>query len=324
MQLTEWLLENSAALNLKADKYTWVNEWLPGYFDYGVIISVSGKKYSGRGIDANEKIAFEKASAEALERAALGLSRLSMPWATAAYPIFEGACARAYYELLGIDRVFCHHFCRKRIKPVSLQETIGSLSGKILENVLARNKIKLNLYELRPSSDAKVVCAIAYGTENRKLDGFITGFGADESIEIAKLHAIVECARTAVVCLCTDYKPEEPIENLKARRNPRWHFWQTQNAESMAHLCRHLLPKSGEEPQFKPESISIKDASFIQIKTLASIFPDIPLFFVQAHSDKLIEPQFGEFIGGAQTMKRLEVFNGRPIQVDTLVPHFYG
>lgn len=185
------MLNNSAKLHLRADKYTWVDEWMPGYFDYGVIIRVAGKEYSGRGIDANEKLAFKKASAEAIERAALSLSGLSMPWATAAYPTFEGACARAYYELLGIDRVFCHHFCRKKIKPVPFQDAPGFLPGEILNKVFMRNKIQFRLYELRPSLDASVVCAIANGTGPVKFEGFIAGFGVDKSPGVAKLHAVV-------------------------------------------------------------------------------------------------------------------------------------
>lgn len=132
------------------------------------------------------------------------------------------------------------------------------------------------------------------------------------------------CARTVVVCLSTDYKPEEPIENYKTKGSPRWHFWETQTAASMKHLTDYLIPKPGQEPQYTPEKISVKDVGFSRIGTLDSLFPDLPLSIVQAHSAKLIKPQFGPFVDDTETMKRLAEFNEAPVRVDTSVPHFYG
>ena len=324
MQLTDWLLANSKRLGLKADKYSWVDEWLPGFFDYGVIISVRNKTFSGRGIDKMEETAFHKAAAEALERAAVGIARLEMPWCTAAYPTAQGAEERAYYELLGIDRVFCHHYCRKEMREIPWAEIAGFFPDDHLAKVLKENKLDVRLYELRASLDAKSVCAIATGGKAAHIGGFVAGFGTDKTVKAAVQHAILECLRTAVVCLFTDYKPEEPLEDLKRGGEPRWHFWQAQTTESLRYLRENLLPSPGKSEALVPEKVSISDVHFTKILSLNSAFPDIPLFFVQACSNKLVTPQFGDFDFSPEILGRLKDFNGGPINIIRGIPHFYG
>jgi hypothetical protein len=324
LQLTDWILKNSKNLKIKVYKYAWIDKWMPGFFDYGIEISLFNKKYFGRGIDRDEKIAFEKASAEALERAVVNMEKLEMPWGTAAYPSFDGACEKAYYELLGIDRALCHHFCHKKFAGCQLSGTNNFRSSNVLKNIIEKNNIVLRLYELTPSLDAKSVCAIAWSRSSKKLQGFVAGFGVDKSIETAKLHALFECIRTVVVCFFKDYKPKEPIEILKERGEPRWHFWMAQRVEALSYLQNHLIPKFDEKVILEPENISVQDVKFTELTALKKVFPDIPITFVQAYSDKLLVPKFGEFIGDEHTMKRLEIFNGAPVFVDKTVPHFYG
>jgi hypothetical protein len=325
LELTNWILKNASILSLKADKYIWVNEWIKGFFDYGITIVINGIKYVGRGIDRNEATAFEKASAEALERASVDFEGLTdNRWATAAYPTFYGACERAYWELLGIDRVFCHHFCRKKMQFTPLSILAKPFNINKLKKIISKDNISINLYELRPALDAKVYCAIAYDDKRKRIKGFISGFGVDKSREEAALHALIECARTAVVCLFTDYKPEEPIEELRKRGEPRWHFWQAQTEESLKYLSENLITNENEIIDLKPENISIKDINFTELKLLKRKFSDLPLFFVQANSDKLISPQFGEFMEDNKTIKRLEEFNNGSVIINKIIPHFYG
>lgn len=324
MQLTGWLLANSKQLNLKADKYSWVDEWLPGFFDYGAIIKIDNKTFFGRGIDKNEETAFQKAAAEALERAAVDMARLEMPWSTAAYPTVPGAEERAYYELLGIDRIFCHHYSGRKMREIAWDEFAGFFPDVHLAQVLKRNNLDVRLYELRAATDARSVCAIATGGKASRIGGFVAGFGTDRTVKLAVQHALIECLRTAVVCLFTDYKPEEPLEELKRRGEPRWHFWQAQTPESLRYLRKNLLPVPGEKMFMDPENISMADISFSKVLSLNTLFSDIPLVFTQARSKKLIIPQFGNFSLSPEIMERLSTFNGGPVNVKLDVPHFYG
>jgi hypothetical protein len=184
--------------------------------------------------------------------------------------------------------------------------------------------LDVRLYELRAAMDAKSVCAIATGGTSSRIGGFVAGFGTDKTIKLAVRHALIECLRTAVVCLFTDHKPTEPLEVLKRKGEPRWHFWQAQTAESLRYLRENLLPEPGKPEIMGPENISISDVSFNRIISLNSTFPNIPLVFTQARSSKLITPQFGDLAFTPAVMERLRTFNGGPVSIDHAIPHFYG
>ena len=323
MELTDWLLNNSDRLSLRAEKYRWIDEWLPGFFDYGVIIKVDGKDYSGRGIDKNEQLAFEKAASEALERAAVKTARLKMLWSTAAYPNYEGAALRAYRELVGIDRVFCHHYSEKKIRRMDWGETGGYFPDGALYKQIKKSRIDFSLYELRPTLDSKVVCGIASGG-GLGFNGFLSGFGADKDIKSAAAHAAIECLRTVAACLLTEYSPKEPLEVLKRRGEPRWHYWMAQSAEALAHLKGRLLPRPEEQVTLKAEDISISDVSFERIDSLRTVYPDLPLEIAQAKSEKMIAPQFGEIRMSPDVLARLRNFSGAEVSPREMPPHFYG
>ncbi len=320
--LIDWGISNASKLNLHVTRVEWIDDWLPGYFDYEVKIKFKNMECVGRGIDASEPQAFAKGLAEALER--LALSFCENPWCAAAYYDFEGAAQRAYRELLGIDRVLCHHFCRRKFRALPPQ-ALGFLPAQTnLFELLGKYSLDLGFYELKPGADSKVCAAFMWSkNKNCSIPGFVAGFGCDTDIESAGLHAFLECARSAVAVFIGGAMP--PKEELIQRPgNPRWHFWQAQSAASMRYIEENLLSSLDEEKRFETENISIKDVAFMEINTLNSIFPDIPLVFVQASSARLIKPQFGEFKGDAATMRRLEIFNGGPVRVDASVPHFYG
>jgi len=191
--------------------------------------------------------------------------------------------------------------------------------------MLEKNQLKIGIYELKPGMDAKVVSTLIWSTNPKhSIRGFVAGFGGDSSLKDAAIHSILECLRNAVAIFVGGLKAE-PEELYCSPTNPRWHFWQALKKESREYLEKYLIPKPGEEINLEVEDISINDVKFTQINTLNSIFPDIPLVFVQATSDKLIKPQFGKFSRDTYTMNRLKVFNGGPLEIDTNIPpHFYG
>jgi hypothetical protein len=322
-RLIDWAISNSKKLNLEVTTVEWINEWLPGYFDYQIKIKLNNNPYTGRGIDINESLAFAKGLAEALERFAV--SFLQNRWCSAAYYDYNEAAQRAYYELLTIDRVLCHHFCKKKFRMLSFDE-IKLIDGiNHLIKMLEKHQLKMGIYELKPGMDAKVVSTLIWSTNpNHSIQGFVAGFGCDRNLKDAIIHSILECLRNAAAIFVGGLKAE-PEELFCSPTNPRWHFWQALKKESREYLEKYLIPKPGEEINLEVEYISINDVNFTQINTLNSIFPDIPLVFVQATSDKLIKPQFGKFFPDTHTIKRLKVFNGGPLEIDTNIPpHFYG
>lgn len=320
-KLTQYFLSKSKEFNLEVTKLSWPEIYLPGYFDYQAKISLNNQIFIGRGTAENEEKAFIKSCVEALERFVFYSSGSS--WAIAGHGKPESAEQNSYAELTGIDKVLCHHFTKTQTKPFLWETMSSDFPAKQLSKMLNLGKILLKTYELTPNQDLKIIIAVAHQPFPKNIKGFIAGFGAHSSIESAAVHAIIECIRNVVVIFKEKISPPDK-EFIRSPENPRWHFWKAQGEAALTHFKTYLEPNGTESIRLKPEPISIKDVSFTELDGIKRIFPDIPLVFMQANSDKLLTPQFGEFHPDEKTMKRLETFNGGPVRIDASVPHFYG
>lgn len=320
-QVTAWALKNTAGFDISITKLSWINEWLPGFFDYRAKLRIGTAVYTGRGIDAKEDIACDKALAEALERAAV--ADLPVPWATAAYPDYTGAAERAYRELVSIDRVLCHHFCKRRFRPVDINRLDGGILPDSLKRVLAKHGLKLALCELQPVLDASVSAAFIWSERNHPVKGIVSGFGCETKLADAASHALIECLRTAVAVFCGNLIPE-PWELRCVPGNPRWHFWMAQKEEAKNFLVNSLLPAGANQKiPWNTEKISFKDVSLSEVSSLAPLIPVPPVRIVQASSAIMLKPQFGVISMDERFMQRLERFAGSRITPETLIPHFY-
>ncbi len=80
-RLTRWLVDNRHALGFSLREIDWSRHWRRQLFDFEAEILIHGKAIVGRGTDQNERLALEKACAEAIERAicvSLGISSKGM------------------------------------------------------------------------------------------------------------------------------------------------------------------------------------------------------------------------------------------------------
>lgn len=318
--ITDWAVKNSARYGIALTKLAWVDEWLPGFFDYRVKLRVGTEVYAGRGIDSDENTACDKALAEALERAAV--ADLPSPWAAAAYPGFEGAAERAYRELVGIDRVLCHHYCKMPFRPLDIDSLKKPISPENVTRALARHGLHLELCELRPVEDAAVAAAFVWSERAHRVKGIVCGYGCEKELSDAAGHALIECLRTAAAVFGGDLVPE-PWETRCVPGNPRWHFWMAQKEEAKDFLIKHLLPSRGRPLTWQPERISRNDADVKEIPGLANQIPDLPVRIVQAASERLLRPQFGSIVMDKPFLARLESFSGARVTPDAVVPHFY-
>lgn len=322
-RLVDWALSNSSRLSLKVTKLGWISDWLPGHYDYQVAITCKAAVYRGRGIDTEEPVAFAKAVAEAFERFAM--AGFENPWATAAYIDYDGAAARAYYELVGIDRALCHHFCKERFGQLELAALPEQFNLKRLKIVMEKNNLETQLFELRPVTDAKICTMMTWHKDPRhNVQGFVNGYGCAQTIEKAAVSAAYECLRTAAAVYLGGAKPDRPLKELKQPGSAWYHFWASQTKECLDYFTDYLLPAKNYILPLAPERLSRKDVVIEQVSTLSRDFPDIPLVIAQAKSNRFIKPQFGASRLDVAAVKRLTEFCGHPVESVVTVPHFYG
>lgn len=323
-KLIDWALANADRLQLKVTRLTGIDEWLRGYFDYHVSMTVRDNGVFGRGTDTEEPRAFLKAVSEAVERAAC--DGLDYPWATATHTDKKQASIRAYRELLGMDRALCHHFTGTRLKTLELSTLNDAGLAHSLEKACKKHGITLRLCEMRPAADACVAVAYAWRAESSDPPGVLSGYGCAEALPEAGRQAIIECVRKIGPIFIEENKPKEKMSELESAHSPWWHVWKmSQETAGIDYLRSVLLPASGETISYASEALSIDDVNFREVQGFKTLFPDVPCTVMQAYSSKLIYPQFGRTVIAPVTQARLTAFcGGNCRKIETGVPHLYG
>lgn len=319
--ITAWAVKNTARHEISLTKLSWINDWLPGFFDYRAKVRVGTGVYFGRGIDTHENTACDKALAEALERAAV--AEMPSPWAAAAYPELAGASERAYLELVSIDRVLCHHYTKIPFARLDFSILEKPIDINAIKHALGAHGLHLELCELRPVTDAAVAAAFIWSERDHPVKGIVCGYGCKIDLPSAVSHALIECLRTAAAVFCGEVAPE-PWETKCTPGNPRYHFWMAQKEAAKDFLNNTLLPLIPRgNPSWQPENISRADVSLEEIYTLNGHITELPVKVVQATSAALIRPQFGKIFMDTQFLQRLEQFAGKKVAPETDIPHFY-
>lgn len=323
-ELINWALSNADRLQLKVTRLTGIDEWLRGYFDYHVSMTVRDIGVFGRGTDAEEPRAFLKAVAEAIERAAC--AGLEYPWATATHTDKRQASIRAYRELLGMDRALCHHFTGTKLKTLELSTLHDAALASSLTEACKKHGITIRLCEMRPSMDVCVAVAYAWQSESSDPPGVLSGYGCAGTLPEAGRQAIIECVRKIGPVFIERKKPKEKMAHLESAHSPWWHVWKmSQETAGVDYLKNVLLPAPGEKINYAVEDLSIDDVDFREIEGFKTLFPEVPCTVIQAYSSKLIYPQFGRTVIDPATQARLTAFcGGNCAKIEIGVPHLYG
>lgn len=316
-RLKNWISANHAKLDLEVRRITWTDSWLQGYWDFELSISVDGQRFEGRGLGKSDVEAFEKAGAECLERAAVGLSRQTVLTGVAAHYEFHQASKKAYLELLEFDRAFCHHYSTTPLKEASIDSFESSL---LLKKKLEELQLSLRVFEMKPVRDARLSFAIIRSiAPTESIKGFVGGFGSGTTSAEAIEHAVLECLREAVAVF-EGRQTNFDVQALKSSSDPQWHFVKALDKEQLDFVEANLL--NSPNASLVPEDLDMSSIDFNRIDSLDNIFPDLPLSIVYATSDRLALPQFGEGKILDQNLDRLRNFGGSFLH--TKVPHFYG
>ncbi len=194
--LTNWILDNRAALDIHVKECLWIRTVFPGWYDLDVTLSVSDQKFSGRGSDRNADIALAKAFCEAVERSVCfshGISSLGV----AGHFLADQAMANARLEYVERKTIFEH---------VSHKLSLNSLSvNSHILNKYAQHGVRVELFKLF-SLGTNVILCVANGLECTTTFGGILGLGASLEVEAAKQKALLECLRNVEAFLLAPSK----------------------------------------------------------------------------------------------------------------------
>ena len=204
-RLSQWLLDNYKELELKATQVKWVREWLPGFSDFEVSITISGKVHRGRGIDRNQNLAFTKAGAEALERAICNENKI-LSCGVATHTDLESAKLNAKTELIERDRFFCHYLTQTPFKKITTNVSGIDLSS--LREKLKIHDVTIKIFEMKPLNGIKSAACLSHG----KKTGVVLGLGASENKETAIKKSLIECLTNTIASLSGKLSPLDSSE----------------------------------------------------------------------------------------------------------------
>ncbi len=189
-----WAAHNKLTLNTRFERLTYVNEWLPGYFDFSAKIESNNRKYVGRSISQNSNESIGIALVEAIERMhfdqkiQLGIN------GTAAHfdPILAQEAAKM--ELIERDFFLCHHllkipFQRGQLDLSFLPEiTLLSLQTKMKEH-------SIDLSVLYSKSGPYCLSVSLARFHNHANKPFVRGFGLSQDAATAAKKSFFEIIR---------------------------------------------------------------------------------------------------------------------------------
>ena len=284
-KLTKWLLNNDKALKLKVTKVRWVDEWLPGFFDFSIKIELNGIKFIGRGVDENQGVAFVKAGSEAIERAVCNSNSIPT-FGVAAHTELHKAKENAKLEVIERDRFFCHFLTKTPFRNITGLKLEG-IDLERIENKLLERDIRLRFLEM--NSICGVSSTMCLASSDNKSFGII-GLGASSDIYKALEHALIECLTNTANQV---YQTQDGNNFLK--ENP----WA---------LDKNGFYKEESNPQFSFKELSL---GYSELK-------DCPIHLYKCESEDVQHAFFGEVKKEKVNLERLNVFKGYKISFDKI------
>ena len=331
--LSDWALRNCEALDLRATRLSWVDEWCPKLIDFIVTIVADGEMFEGRGMAESEELAFTKAVAEALERCVMRHSGVYSSNGLAVHSTVECAREGAQGELIERDAFFCHWLTKKPFERIlDIQGSTLDIGGAPLAEIndrIARLGIDLKIAEMQSVRPYSAFICVASGINAPRPFGLHLGMGSHIDPSEAIKHAVVEWLRTTVAWCSPAYSGKSAITRSEFEANPlkgpQQHELLAFSMESLGKLD-HLLPMQGNLAAHSP-ILSVQDAD-IQFRILEkpALIIDAPIIAVHAHSRFLQDAFFGYPKPERLNLPRLSQFAGSDLKLADLMsePHPLG
>jgi hypothetical protein len=206
-QLTQWILSNQNALDLRVRELTWIRPAFPGMVDLSVTITLGGKDVRGRGIDQREDRALGKAVCEAIER--FLCLHYGIP-STGVAGHYDSQEAKGNAKLEWIERSSLFSHAKNGI-------SLFPLSSEAIDVIYGGQPTKAGLHTFQmttPQGYSSIACLVE-GLSTSAGFGGILGLGCDHMRDKAILKAKLECLRSVATL---EDRPPIPISYSDFRK----------------------------------------------------------------------------------------------------------
>lgn len=287
-----WLIENAGKLHFEVKKFTWIDEVLPGYYDYRVSIKIADKKYVGRGTDLSQEEAILKGYSEALESFLCDYYKFYST-GLAIHTALEEAKKKAFRELIERD-IFFTHF----VNSIPFSEVELPINDIKILNYLSSNHLKLRFFTspfILPEGLHFCFCVV----ESLKGEGAAIGLNVHENLGIAQNHALLEALRNVTAFI------KGKFSSLSLRN-----FFKIQNHGPFEHL---RLAWDGEywntfSRIFLTSSCDTKVKYSIDVNYTRyyffNLFDDSPFIAVRATAEQAQKSFYGPYFSHYQNLSR--------------------
>ncbi len=329
-----WALHEAPRLRLEVTGHKWVDNWLPGFIDFGVSIDLGTGPIVGRAVKSSEEEAFGAALSEAIEGFLKRELNLPTSSGLACHADESSARIAATREFIERDSFLCHYLTKTPPEYFDASNlSIGDVPFLALQEKLARFKVKMALFLLdaRPFDGHVMMCA-AFGEGPENPFELIIGLGCNETVQAASEKAVLECLKNVAAQLegngakpiglsvfssLSEYGPSDHYRLGLDRDSSQLLTWLT-GRRKKANEQKAPRREEGSRPFYRIETEIID----IDHPALAHA----PLCVARAYSDEMQPLFFGPTTRNAVNLERLSQFLGRSLAFDELepFPHIFG
>jgi ribosomal protein S12 methylthiotransferase accessory factor YcaO len=321
--MKSWVLANARALNLKVSPLPWATQLEGGLNHFHAQISFEERTFNGFGFSHCAESAFVKATAEALERSCIAVSKLLSSSGVAVHTNPDVAGLNAYFELLERDLFFCHYLSNTPFKLFSPDVSLWPSSYQKALATLEKSQVKLVFGQMgSPNHYASVACA-AFGAKAARPFGVIVGLGCEAHISNSTMHAFCEViGNVAAQLFCDEAAKPLSFDEFSIIKFPsphdhlRWGL-----SQHAANFMEKMF--SNNETVYDLNEFAV---SFETLKFPAGLPENCPLTALRAYSKILQSAFFGVTDFKVVNLKRIQEFCQTELSFNqlNLLPHPLG
>ena len=286
-----WAKANQRFLEVKIRRLTWIDDWLPGAWDFECSIRVGAHRFVGRGTAFDRTVSLEKALSEAVERAVVFDSQIESSNGVAAYPTRQGAEHRALQELVERHLYMNHHYRCLSMDKIESNSVILSHVKPLLDS-LVNCDVGLEVYEMTKLGSFRTTMVRLNGHRLIPKFGSVIGLGSRKNLSDSVAQSLFEAARKLAYCLVSGDRNSLSLEEFKSLESPSIvdHGLLGRNYEYSVNLNYDTSTRSGTEC-FQDITGETK---FTLLQSSSAVLGECPVYVVLAENKKMTKVIFGQ------------------------------